>query len=496
MSDESRNRPKLPARPSLDPELEAMRRLGYRAIDRIVEHTAGLSSRPVVGPRPSPEILSERVDETVPEHGSDPEACLDYFFDELLPDVTFVNHPRFHAFIPGGQAYVAAIGAMMAAGTNIFAGSWLGAGSVAALEVSVLRWVASAIGCTEQSAGIFTSGGSMANLTCLAAARAHCGLESTSEGVVYRSGQAHNAIDRALRVLGYAPETICEIEVDENFALRVDHLESMVARDLAAGRRPAIVCATAGSTDVGAVDPMAALADFCQREGLWLHVDAAYGGFAAMTGRGRALLAGMERADSLALDPHKWLYAPLGTGCAFVRNEWALESAFASEGHYLADLPRDEINFFERGPELSRPARVLSVWMLMRSCGLQAIRAQIDADLDLARLAATLISENDEFELVCAPVLSVVAFRTRARPGESEAQRGQRDMQLVHDVMVDGETMISSTKLAGKTALRLVVLNHRTDEVELRRSLSRIFELVVRPCSAPTPTGDADDAAG
>jgi glutamate/tyrosine decarboxylase-like PLP-dependent enzyme len=185
----------------------------------------------------------------------------------------------------------------------------------------------------------------------------------------------------------------------------------------------------------------------------------------------------MERADSLTLDPHKWLYCPMGVGCVLVRDRAALVDAFRAHGEYLKDLPQDEVNFLDRGPELSRPARALSVWMLLRSAGADAIRAQIDEDLRLARAAARLLEEDPRFELVLEPTLSVVAFRLRARRNEAEEARAARDVDLMERSLASGETMLSTTRLGGRSALRLVVQNHRTTEDDVRRTVRVLREL-------------------
>jgi glutamate/tyrosine decarboxylase-like PLP-dependent enzyme len=186
----------------------------------------------------------------------------------------------------------------------------------------------------------------------------------------------------------------------------------------------------------------------------------------------------MERADSLTLDPHKWLYSPMGCGCALVRDASALEAAFAAHGEYLRDLPEDEVNFLDRGPELSRPGRVLSVWMVVRSTGRRELARQVTEDLRLGRLAAELLAEDERLAIVDPPQLSVVVFRLRARDGESEAERSARDRALMEDTLADGTMMLSTTQLGGRSTLRLVVMNHRTTEDDVRRSVAKIRELI------------------
>lgn len=470
------------ARPGLDPPPDEMRRLGYLAVDRIVEHLNTLSEQPVVRIGGGAE-LAACVDEPAPQDGLGFEDSLRFFFERVVPRMTRVSHPRFHAYVPCPGSFYGALGELLAAGTNPFVGSWVGGATLAALELVVLRWIAEAVGYPTSAAGVLTSGGSLANLTALAAARAHHGRFTLERGVLYLSEQGHASVAKAARLLGYPESSIRLAPTDDCFRLDLKRLERAVAEDRWAGRFPFLVCANAGTTNTGAVDPLAELAELCAREGLWLHVDAAYGGFAALCERGRALLRGMELADSLTLDPHKWLYAPMGVGCVLVRRRGALEDAFVTAGEYLKDVPRDEVNFFDRGPELSRPARVLPVWTLVRSVGLGALARQVELDLELAVVAQDLLAEEPRFEIVTPAQLSVVTFRHRARPGESEAMRAARDAALMQALLQDGTVLLSSTELRGESALRLVVMNHRTDEAQVRRSVAKIRELAVEIAS-------------
>jgi len=453
-----------------------MRRLGYAVVDRIVEHLASLPDQRVAR-RASAAELGALVGEPLPEEGRGEDDSLRFFFERVVPGMTRVNHPRFHAYIPAPSSFVGALGEMLSAGTNPFVGTWLGGATFSALELTVLRWIAEMVGWPRDAAGLLTSGGSAANLVALASARARAGRETLQSGRIYVSAEGHGSLDKAAAILGYAPESIRRVPVDDRLRLRPDALTRLVEEDRAAERTPFFVCANAGTTNTGAVDPLAEIADACAEHELWFHVDGAYGGFAALAPAGRALLSGMERADSLTLDPHKWLYSPMGTGCVLVKEAGALEAAFADRGHYLQDLPREEVNFLHRGPELSRPGRVVAVWMLLRSVGRRRIAAQIEEDLRLARLAADLLRADERFELVDEPQLGVVAFRYRARPGEAESERATRDLRLMEDTLADGTLMMSTTIAGGRNALRLVVMNHRTTEDHVRRSVARILDL-------------------
>ncbi len=269
--------------------------------------------------------------------------------------------------------------------------------------------------------------------------------------------------------------------------MRLDELEAAIQTDRTQGRLPLVVAANAGTTNSGAIDPLPQLADLCAEHGIWFHIDAAYGGFAAITPQARHLFQGMTRADSLTLDPHKWLYCPMGIGCALVRDPELLKQAFSTQGSYLQDLPSDEVNFLERGPELSRPARALAVWMVIRSVGRAALASQIYDDLRLARLAAELLRQDRRLE-VLEPTLSVVVFRHRPQAGESESNRAKRDADLMESTLASGELMLSTTVLNGQSTLRLVVMNHRTTADDIRRSVAQIRELIADDATTSSTT--------
>lgn len=464
-------------RPRLDPGPAEMRRLGYAAVDLVVSHLSSLSDQRVAK-RATGAELAALVAEPLPRRGTGAEACLEMLSAKVLPGLTKVNHPRFHAFIPAPGSFYALLGEIVASGANAFVGSWLGGATLAALELTTLAWIAEAVGYGEPAAGVFTSGGSLANLAAIAAARQRHGSDALRDGALYFSEQGHGSVEKAARTLGYPGSALRRIPVDSSYRMRTDALAAAIVADRRSGRRPFLVCANAGATNTGAIDPLPEIAALCRAEGLWHHVDGAYGGFAALSPEGRDLLRGMELADSLTLDPHKWLYCPMGIGCLLVRDRSCLEGAFRAEGDYLRDIPRDEVNFFDRGPELSRPARVLPVWMLLRTVGVDALAAQIEADLRLARSARDQLAAIPGLEIVAPVTLSVVAFRSRARQGEDEAERARRDHEIMERTLAEGEVMLSSTDLGGRSALRFVVQNHRTDERELARSVAAVARVV------------------
>jgi glutamate/tyrosine decarboxylase-like PLP-dependent enzyme len=456
-----------------------MRALGHRVVDLLVDHWTALGDQPA-GAVADRATLEARLREPAPVAGRDPEAVLARLERDVFSAMGRVHHPRFFAFVPSPSNFVSVLGDTLAAGYNVFAGTWFESSGPAMLELVVLDWLREWCGLPESTGGLFTSGGSAANLTALAVARRER-LDDRVEGAVaYASDQAHSAVERALRVLGFAPEQLRTIPSDDRYRLPVEPLRAAIAADRAAGRRPFCVIASAGTTSTGAVDPLDALADLCEAEGLWLHADAAYGGAAVLCERGRAALAGIGRVDSLALDPHKWLFQPYETGCLMVRDPAELEAAFHVLPEYLQDtaLGREQVNFGDRGLQLSRAFRALKVWMALQVHGRAAHASAIADGIALARRAGSWIEGADELELLSPPSLGVVCFRVRPPAGgwtEPELEELNRGVQ--DHVVAEGTAMMSSTRLRGRYALRLCILNYRTAWSDVEATLARIVEV-------------------
>ncbi len=296
---------------------EEMRALGYRVIDILVEHFATLRDQRV-GRKAVPEEIYAKLSEPPPEHGSAWEPLLEQLQRDVFPSTMHVDHPRFFAFVPGPGNYVGTMAEALAAGFNVFTGTWLGGSAAEALETVTIDWLRQLCGFPDTCRGLFVSGGTMANLTALTVAR-HVVLDDRLErAVVYMSDQAHSSLEKALRVLGFLPEQIRLIACDDEFRLPPEALAAAVERDRADGKRPFCVIASAGTTNTGAVDPLPRLRALCDAAGMWLHVDGAYGAAAALAEEGRRMLEGLPLADSLSLDPHKWLYQPFECGCVLL----------------------------------------------------------------------------------------------------------------------------------------------------------------------------------
>ena len=337
----------------------------------------------------------------------------------------------------------------------------------------MLDWFKEWIAYPAEAEGVLVSGGSAANMTALACAREAMLGAMSDQVVAYVSDQAHSSVARAARVLGFRPEQLRVLPTDERFRMRPDALVDAMDADLRAGRRPLFVAASAGSTNTGAVDPLPELAEICKERGAWLHVDAAYGGFAALTGRGRRLLAGMELADSVTLDPHKWLYQPFECGCLLVRRGRYLREAFEITPDYLKDtevLAR-EVNFADRGVQLSRMCRALKLWVSLKYFGVAAFRTAIDRSLDLAREAQARIEASDDLELLVPATLGVVCFRRRFESVDDEDELARLNAGLVEGLTASDEGHISSTRLRGRYALRMCVLNHTSTAGDVHRVL-------------------------
>ncbi|HYJ79114.1 MAG TPA: aminotransferase class V-fold PLP-dependent enzyme, partial [Longimicrobiaceae bacterium] len=368
---------------------EEMRALGYRVVDLVMDHLAGLADLPVAGGAGRGEMES-RLREPAPEEGIGWRSALERVEREVFSAMSHVDHPRFFAYVPGPGNFVGAMAEALAAGFNPFAGSWVGGAGPAQVELVTVDWLRAACGMPEGAGGMFLSGGSMANLTALAVARhRRFGTGDFSRAVLYCSDQTHAAVDRGARTLGFRADQLRQLPSDDAFRIRVRDLERAMEADAAAGREPFCVVANAGTTSTGAVDPLQEMAALCRRAGMWLHVDGAYGAPAMLTDRGRALLRGIGEADSLALDPHKWLFQPFECGCVLVRDAAVLRETFRSVPAYLkdSDLGGDEVNFRDWGVQLTRSFRALKVWLSIQVFGLAAFRGAVAWGMELAEAA-------------------------------------------------------------------------------------------------------------
>ena len=470
----------------LDPE--TMRRLGYQTVDLLVDRWVRLREQPVLR-RGTPTELARRLTGSPPEGPQGFDSILEQLGSDVLPFVSHNDHPAFFAYIPGCGTWPGVLGDLVASACNLEASSWVQAAGPSQLELVVLGWFKQWIGYPGQAAGVLVSGGSAANLTALACAREALLGAMSDRVVAYLSDQAHSSMARAARVLGFRPNQVRVLPVDDGYRMRPEALAAAMAADLRAGRRPLFVAASAGATSTGAVDPLPELAALCRERGVWFHVDAAYGGFAALTERGRRWLAGMELADSVTLDPHKWLYQPFECGCLLVREGQRLHEAFRIQPAYLKDTEAAdlEVNFSDLSVQLSRTSRALKLWMSLRYFGIDAFRAAIDRSIDLALFAQARIEASAQLELLTPAKLGVVCFRRRPE-GMDEDRLEQLNQQLAERLAASGQGLVSSTRLRGRFALRMCVLNHTSRTQDVERVLDWFERAPLPPATAKPPT--------
>jgi glutamate/tyrosine decarboxylase-like PLP-dependent enzyme len=446
---------------------EEMRRVGYRVIDLLVEHFAEMRDHPV-GAKRKPEELLPLFAGAPPEHSTDPHELLARLERDVFPNNLHVDHPRFFAFVPGPGNFVSTMGDALASGFNVFNGTWLGGSAGAAVEMTVIDWFRTFCGFPETGGGLFVSGGSAANLTALHAARTTKLGNEIANAVIYFSDQTHYSVERALRVLGFSPTQFRRLTSNERFQLPLDSLRDAIRSDKALGLRPFCIIANAGTTNTGAVDPLSALADLCREEDMWLHADGAYGAASVICDRGKEKLRGLDRADSLSLDPHKWLFQPFECGCVLVRDKAGLRSAFQLMPEYMRDVHRNvaETNPADYGVQLSRSFRALKVWLSINTFGLAAFRDAVTRGFELAEFAERELRKRRGCEILSPAEMAIVAFRFGK---EDELQT-----RLVEQMLADGFAFLTSTTLKGVTALRLCTINPRTTEDDIIRTIDRL----------------------
>ncbi len=462
----------------LEPSAEEMRAMIDQAAERVVEHIASLPSQPASYTQDGRPAASALVEE-LPEQGAPFEALLDLLFDRAVPPSFNTAGPGYLAYIPGGGVFPSAVADLIANAVNRYVGVWVAAPALVQLETNVVRWFCDIVDYPLGSGGILTSGGSLANFTAVVAARRERLPEDFRTGTIYTSDQTHHSVRKAAVLAGFPEKNVREIPTDESCELPLDVLRSRIAADRDAGMQPFLVVASGGTTNTGAVDDLVGVADITDQEGLWLHVDAAYGGFFMLTTRGRAALRGIERADSIALDPHKGLFLPYGAGSLLVRDAEALRRAHSTFADYMPAMQHDPdfVDYCDVSPELSRDFRGLRAWLPIKLFGIDAFRASLDEKLDLARWATDRLREIPDMEILAESRLSLTAFRL-APKGLSDDDLGALNHELLAAVNARQNVYLTGTLLHGRFALRICVLSFRTHQDRMEQCLADIRESV------------------
>ena len=419
--------------------------------------------------------LEKQLMEDPPEDGRPAAEVLERAARQILPVAVQHDHPRFFGFIPSSPTWPGVLADFLAAGWNINTVTWLVASGPSQLELVVIDWFRRWLGYPEGAGGLFTSGGSAASIDALVAAREAAG--HPERATVYMSDQSHSVLSRGAMIIGVRPECVRTVPSDGRFRLDMEALAHAVAEDRAAGFNPIAVCANAGASSTGAIDPLEAVADYCQAEGIWLHVDAAYGGFAIVTDKGKRLLAGIERADSIGLDAHKWFFQPYETGCLLVKDASTLENVFALHHDVLQDTVwgTNHPNFADRSLQLSRSFRALKVWMSVQTFGLAAFRRAVSQGMELAARAEAYVRASPILAITNPASLGIVCFRIKPPDADlDEAALEKINRNVLARVFWEDPAFVSSTSLRGTFSLRLCILNHTTTWDDVHQTLEAI----------------------
>ncbi|HET9369883.1 MAG TPA: aminotransferase class V-fold PLP-dependent enzyme [Vicinamibacterales bacterium] len=456
---------------------ETFRTIGHALVDRIAEILATMPAGPVTRDEsPSAVRAALGLDGPLPEHGADPAALVRDAADRLAAHSLVNGHPRFFGYITAPPAPIGILGDFLGAAMNPNVGAWILSPAATEIETQTVRWIAQLIGFPETAGGLLVSGGNMANFVCVLAARtAGATWNVRGEGLggdrpriaIYASAETHTWIQKAADLFGFGTDAIRWIETDADLRMDVAALEGRIAADRALGVLPLLVVGTAGSVSTGAIDPLPAIADLCEAQGLWFHVDGAYGGFGAAAADAPADLRALSRADSVAVDPHKWLYAPLEAGCALVRDPARLRAAFAYHPPYY-HFEEEATNFVDFGPQNSRGFRALKVWLALRQAGASGYRRMIGDDIALARALAEAVRRTPELEWLTTS-LSITTFRfvpaalaPSAGRDDIEAYLNKLNAALLDRLQRGGEAFVSNAVIRGRYVLRACIVNFHT----------------------------------
>jgi aromatic-L-amino-acid decarboxylase len=456
----------------LEPDTPTLRSQTQACVEHVLRHIETLEEQPSFD-LDGAEDLARSFEEPPPEDGSN----LDGLLQGLLPAFGKSYNtagPGYLAYIPGGGIYAAALADFMACALNRYVGVSQASPVLSQIEETAVSWLARLMDYPATARGILTSGGSLSTLSAIVTARTAKLPEDFLSGVIYVSEEAHHCVPKAARLAGFPKANLRVLPVDSRFRLQPDALEAAIREDMLRGLTPFLCVANAGSTNTGAVDPIPEIVALARRHGLWVHADAAYGGFFRLIPGGEKLLSGLEECDSITLDPHKGLFLPYGLGCLLVRDGEALYRTHRETGRYMQDLRREEteVSFNDLSPELSRDFRGLRLWLPLKLHGLEAFRQALQEKLELARYAYDQLREDPLFEMLDEPQLSVVAFRLRGTPAEADAAGAE----LLRRVNARRRVFLSSTEIDGRYVLRICVLCFRTHRDRVQDAVTALRE--------------------
>jgi len=444
----------------LDPDAQSREYLLNNVISFADSYLAGIGSAPAHIVRT--ETGSALYGWPITEEGIGIEEALALLHNNVNTIGLNPTSGRFLGYIPGGGLFHSALGDYLAAVTNRYAGVFFASPGAVRMENLLLRWMADMVGYPDTAAGNLSSGGSIANLTAIVTARETCGIagETIGRSVVYVTEHVHHCIDKALRIAGLSGCILRSVHVDDKYRMDAGALDEAVTADKKAGLHPWLIVASAGTVNTGSVDPLADIGDIAQARGLWFHVDGAYGAFFALCPEGKVVLQGMDKSDSIVMDPHKTLFLPYGTGAVLVKDRQALYSSHCAEADYMENIlnDEDEISPADLSPELTKHFRGLRLWLPLKLLGTAPFRAALSEKILLARYFYEKIRKADGFVVGPYPDLSVVTYRYVPKRGDAD----EFNQKLLHDIQQNGRIFISSTRIDGKLILRVAVVCFRT----------------------------------
>ncbi len=460
---------------------EDMKSFGYQVIDAIVEHFASEHDKMPVT-QASREEMDSLFNMGIPDEPTHFQEVLNRVINEVLPNSNIVSHPKSFSFVPGPSNYVSVMADTLATGFNVFSGGWAASPAAAELEIVTMNWLLKLFKFpTRKGGGIFTSGGSMANLTALVTARRQrCG-DDFSKAIIYMSDQAHSSNIKAIRVLGFKKEQVRIIPTDIEFKMAINKLKNAIAKDRLEGLEPFCIIASAGTTNTGTVDPLNDISKICKKEKLWFHIDGAYGAAAILSKKGNVLLKGIEKADSLTIDPHKWLYQPYEMGCLLVRNHKWLSQTFSEKPEYLRDIEGNtsEINFYDHGIQLTRRFRALKFYMSLKTFGMDAFRKAVSYNIDLAESVEGLLRKSSNWEVVSPATLAVINFRYNPiGKSFSEKELDVLNQEISKKIIDSREALLVTTVLQNQVVLRMCLINPRTTIKDIEETLQSCEKLI------------------
>lgn len=452
-----------------------MRKFGYQVIDTIINHFMSINEKSVTR-RNSKTGLDKYLDTPIPMQGMDVQNVLNELDQYVFNNIMHLDHPRFFAFVPSPNNFISILADLLASGFNVFSGTWLEASGPTEIEIVTINWLRKIFGFPDTAGGLFVSGGSMANLTALTIAKQVKLNDAVDKAIIYCSDQTHSSVERGINILGFKRNQFCKIQSDEKFRLDLSELKTAVNYHKTRGFNPFCVIANAGSTNTGAIDPLKSIADFCRKENLWLHIDGAYGAPVILTQEGREKLDGINLADSLSIDPHKWLFQSLGIGCVIVRNNQYLKETFQILPEYLKDAEsiNDEVNFADCGIELTRSFRALKLWMTLKVFGLENIKVAISKGIILAEHAECELRNLKNWQIITPAQMGVITFRYIPKNIKDDNEIDQINRQIAVEIVESGFAMIATTVLKGKTVLRLCIINPRTSKDDISNTIHRL----------------------